>query len=78
MFLLSFQSENSTACMLCPPGEYCQGSGNSEPTGLCDAGWFCTGGAYEAQPIVLGKMFFKQTSAVPVECTALGIRVTLV
>lgn len=39
---------------MCPPGYYCEGEGNSEPTGLCDAGWFCTGGAYEARPIVIG------------------------
>lgn len=49
------QAENSSSCVMCPPGSYCEGDGNSEPTGLCDAGWFCTGGAYEAQPIVLGK-----------------------
>ena len=48
------QAENSTSCVMCPPGSYCEGDGNSEPTGLCDAGWFCTGGAFEAQPIVLG------------------------
>lgn len=54
MSYIILQAENSSSCMMCPPGLYCQGHGNSEPTAECDPGWFCTGGAFEAQPIVLG------------------------
>ncbi|XP_023933458.1 uncharacterized protein LOC106181652, partial [Lingula anatina] len=37
-------------CLSCPPGYYCGTTGLSTPTDLCDAGWFCTGGAEFAQP----------------------------
>lgn len=36
---------NASACQLCPPGMYCQGDGNSEPTGKCDPGWYCIEGS---------------------------------
>lgn len=32
-------------CIDCPGGKYCQGDGNSAPTGNCSAGWYCSGGA---------------------------------
>ena len=32
---------DATSCLPCPPGEYCEGTGNTFPTGLCDAGWYC-------------------------------------
>ena len=32
-------------CQDCPPGKYCEGQGNSNPTGNCTAGWYCTGAA---------------------------------
>jgi len=53
-FIFIKQAGNSSACVMCPPSFYCAGEGNSEPTAYCDAGWFCTGGAFEATPIVLG------------------------
>lgn len=28
-------------CIPCPPGFYCEGSVNAEPTGLCSAGYVC-------------------------------------
>lgn len=48
------QQTNETSCDLCPAGRYCQGQGLSAPTGNCSEGWFCTGGAAEAMPVVLG------------------------
>ena len=30
-------------CLPCPAGSFCLGTGLSEPTGLCDAGYFCDG-----------------------------------
>lgn len=47
--------QSVASCLLCTPGMYCENQGISEPTGNCSAGWFCTGGASQAQPIVLGK-----------------------
>lgn len=41
-------------CLMCPPGQYCEGQGLSEPTGNCSTGWFCTGGAEHSKPIVIG------------------------
>lgn len=46
---------SSTACKLCDAGTYCFGDGLSAPTGNCSQGWFCTGGASESKPLVLGK-----------------------
>lgn len=33
-----------------PAGEYCQGAGLPEPTGLCAPGWFCSRGAFTNKP----------------------------
>lgn len=41
---------NDTACTRCSPGSYCASPGLSQPTGLCDPGWYCTLGSYLAQP----------------------------
>ena len=46
---------NSSACLYCPPGEYCEGTGRELPSGNCSEGWFCTGGAHQSEPIVLGE-----------------------
>ena len=46
---------NQTSCLMCPAGSFCLGEGQSEATGNCSAGWFCTGGAYAAKPLTLGK-----------------------
>jgi hypothetical protein len=41
------------ACVPCVPGSYCEGAGNSEPTGLCDPGWYCVNASTEARVSVL-------------------------
>ena len=46
---------SSSACQMCTPGQYCQGHGLAQPAGNCSAGWFCTGGATDPRPIVLGE-----------------------
>lgn len=43
------QQHGFDACQSCNPGEYCQGSGNSAPTGSCDPGWYCINGSDTAQ-----------------------------
>ena len=41
----AFLARNVTTALDCPGGMYCEGEGNSAPTGNCTAGWYCTGGA---------------------------------
>jgi len=35
-------------CIPCTPGYYCIGEKNPNPTGLCDAGYYCEGGSQSA------------------------------
>ena len=37
-------------CLPCEPGYYCETVGLTAATAPCDAGWFCSRGAYDAQP----------------------------
>ena len=39
------QQHSNDSCISCTGGYYCQGEGLSEPTGLCDEGWYCIRGA---------------------------------
>lgn len=48
-------STNSSACLLCLPGQYCHGNGLEMPSGNCSDGWFCTGGASSPKPMSSGK-----------------------
>lgn len=41
---------SSTECLDCPPGSYCQSTGLSAPTGLCNEGFYCTGGNTSPSP----------------------------
>ena len=38
-------------CETCPAGFYCAEEGADSPTGLCDAGFICTGGDDNPQPV---------------------------
>ena len=40
----------STDCTPCPGGRYCDGLGRTEPTGPCDAGFYCTEKSYTSAP----------------------------
>ena len=41
-------------CILCPPGHYCSADGLTKPSGLCEAGYFCSGGSDVATPFSNG------------------------
>lgn len=43
------QQHSISACIPCTAGMYCQGHGNSDPTGNCSAGWYCTNGSSVSQ-----------------------------
>ncbi|XP_062603182.1 uncharacterized protein LOC134264959 [Saccostrea cucullata] len=41
---------NSSACLSCTPGTYCQTTGLSAPTNNCSAGYYCSGGSVATMP----------------------------
>ncbi|KAH3741464.1 hypothetical protein DPMN_048189, partial [Dreissena polymorpha] len=49
-------STNETACIDCPPGYYCEGTGNTVPDGQCDEGFWCAGAAFSARPYDSGNL----------------------
>ncbi|XP_056298042.1 multiple epidermal growth factor-like domains protein 6 [Pseudoliparis swirei] len=49
-FLPEPEASALSHCHRCPPGKYCLGPGGSRPTGLCSAGFFCSGGADSPTP----------------------------
>ena len=50
------KQSNLSGCQPCDPGMYCPTSGASEPYEHCDAGWYCTGGAWSPQPPHIGNI----------------------
>ena len=48
------QQVNEIACKPCLKGYYCEGKGNSQPTGHCAAGWYCNGSSTQNTPGVNG------------------------
>jgi len=46
----STQGSTVSDCTPCTKGSYCAGVGNEAPTGYCEAGYYCLGGAYNATP----------------------------
>ena len=66
----------STQCISCPPGKYCEGTANTAPDGDCNGGYYCTQGAVKADPdnsaqgAVCPKGHFCPAGSVePVKCT---------
>lgn len=45
-----------TDCMDCPPGQYCEGTGNVFPTGFCDEGFWCGGKSFQRRPYDTGNL----------------------
>ncbi|KAM9734328.1 uncharacterized protein ACNS7B_016072 [Menidia menidia] len=44
-------------CQPCPPGKYCHKPGASQPSGLCYAGFFCSGGSHSPTPQANSTLF---------------------
>ena len=42
--------EAESDCTQCPGGSYCEGTGNSYPTGECGEGYYCPAGSVEKEP----------------------------
>ncbi|XP_035857407.1 zonadhesin-like [Sander lucioperca] len=43
-------AQNLSSCWPCPPGLYCNSTGLSQPSGICYAGYYCSGGAVSSLP----------------------------
>ncbi|XP_055369802.1 uncharacterized protein si:ch211-286b4.4 [Betta splendens] len=43
-------AQNSSSCLSCPPGLYCNSTGLSQASGICDPGYYCSGGAVSPVP----------------------------
>ncbi|XP_036928145.1 uncharacterized protein LOC119004899 isoform X4 [Acanthopagrus latus] len=56
-FLPEPGASSPSRCHPCPPGKYCLTSGGSQPTGLCSAGFFCSGGADSPTPRANSSLF---------------------
>jgi hypothetical protein len=64
-------------CLDCTGGYFCSGTGNTDPTGLCEAGCYCTGAAEVSTPANDSSYggnceqgyFCPEGSPNPVECT---------
>ncbi|XP_038155551.1 uncharacterized protein LOC119792815 [Cyprinodon tularosa] len=47
---ISVGGQNLSSCWPCPPAFYCNSTGLSQPSGICDPGYFCSGGAKFSKP----------------------------
>ncbi|XP_053279649.1 SCO-spondin [Pleuronectes platessa] len=56
-FLPEPGASSPSHCHPCPPGKYCVSPGASQPTGLCSAGFFCSGGAQSPKPRANSSLF---------------------
>ncbi|XP_024910937.1 uncharacterized protein LOC112486963 [Cynoglossus semilaevis] len=56
-FLPESGASSPSHCLPCTPGKYCQSPGAPQPTGLCSAGFFCSGGADSPTPRANSSLF---------------------
>lgn len=54
-------------CVPCTPGSYCETTGLSEPTDLCDEGWYCVRAAVSSRPFDIGNTSYTEAN-VTVNC----------
>jgi len=56
-------------CIQCTNGSYCQGLGNTKPTGLCDPGFYCPSGQHSSKPFACTKGHYcSRGSPAPIKC----------
>lgn len=56
-------------CIPCTNGSYCQGTGNTKPTTLCDPGFYCPSGQHSPNPFQCTKGHYcERGSPAPVKC----------
>ena len=65
-------AQDSTSCLPCPSGLFCEGYGNQFPSGDCDAGWFCILGSNSSQPVLATDLSFVENCIVNVTSPAGG------
>lgn len=53
-FSAATKLKSATECTPCSPGSFCETEGQTNTTGLCDAGYYCGGGSATANPFVEG------------------------
>ena len=56
-------ASESSFCLPCTPGKYCEGYGLSWPSGECDLGWFCSRGAHSKRPTLLTNLIYNNSLA---------------
>ena len=59
-------------CEACPPGQYCDRPGLSNPAGLCSPGYYCTLGSYTSTPPFLGPPHTDSSSEIGGICPPRG------
>ncbi|KAM3922961.1 uncharacterized protein RB166_012036 [Leptodactylus fuscus] len=69
------ETDNSSSCLPCPPGTYCDMPGLAEPAGPCHPGYFCLLGSSSPRPeggivgdICPSKHFCPEGSFEPIPC----------
>ncbi|KAF7668979.1 hypothetical protein LDENG_00271770 [Lucifuga dentata] len=43
-------AQDMSSCWPCPPGLYCNSTGLIQPAGICETGYYCSGGAVSSMP----------------------------
>ena len=73
-------SSNSSYCVACTPGQYCDALNASIPTGLCAAGFYCPGDQSVSNPVIFPcptGSFCPTGSPAPTQCAA-GIQIYII
>lgn len=65
-------AEDSTGCIDCPKGYYCQGTRLPSPTGKCNAGYYCTGGSSTPQQYTASAGYYAPEGSVDQVPCAMG------
>lgn len=62
-------NSNQTDCLPCIPGSYCNSTGLTKPTGLCQEGYYCNGSSDNSKQFLCEPGYYcKEGSSQPVLC----------